>query len=387
MISLQSLRELFTARYGSEPRLFSAPGRVNLIGEHTDYNEGFVLPMAANLRTYVAAAPRTDDTLRVYSCNRQDEVVFRINAAELTSRGWLNYVYGVSRELSNDGHPLVGANVAIASEVPPGAGLSSSAALEISFGFALLRLSARDFDPLELAFAAQRAEHRYVGTKSGLMDQLSSVFGRTDQALLIDCRTLELTPIPMRVGEVAVVVCDSKKKHDLASSAYNQRRTECEQAVEFLNKKRPDIVTLRNVGIADLDLIEEMPEPFRRRSRHVITENDRTLQAAKALAAGEHQLLGNLMNESHRSLRDDYEVSCRELDVLVELAHAHDGVLGARMMGGGFGGCTVNLVRREEIENFRNYVVMNYQRLVGLTADIYAIEADSGVHEHEWGVA
>ena len=222
MISLQQLREIFTERYGSEPRLFSAPGRVNLIGEHTDYNEGFVLPMAANLRTYVAAAPRTDNTIRVYSCNRQDEVAFVMNADQRTSRGWVNYVYGVSRELSDDGHTLVGANVAIASEVPAGAGLSSSAALEISFGFALLRLSVRDFDPLELAFAAQRAEHRYVGTKSGLMDQLTCIFGLTDQALLIDCRTLELTPIPLRLGEVAVVVCDSKKKHELASSAYNQ---------------------------------------------------------------------------------------------------------------------------------------------------------------------
>jgi galactokinase len=387
MISLQSLREIFTERYGGEPRIFSAPGRVNLIGEHTDYNEGFVLPMAANLRTYVAAAPRTDDTIRVYSCNRQDEVAFRINTAGRTSRGWLSYVYGVSRELSDNGHTLVGANVAIASEVPAGAGLSSSAALEISFGFALLRLSARDFDPFELAFAAQRAEHRYVGTKSGLMDQLTCVFGRRDQALLIDCRTLELTPIPIRFGEVALVVCDSKKKHDLASSAYNQRRTECEQAVGFLNKKRPDIMTLRDMGIADLHLLEEMPEPLRRRPRHVVTENDRTLRAAKALATGEHPLLGKLMSESHRSLRDDFEVSCRELDVLVELANAHDGVLGARMMGGGFGGCTINLVLREAIENFRNDVVMNYQRSVGLKADVYAIEADRGVHEHEWGEA
>lgn len=383
MVELESLRRTFRELYGSEPRLFSAPGRVNLIGEHTDYNEGFVLPIAANLRTYVAAAQRVDDTIRVYSCNLQDHVEFNLSAAEPPAKGWRSYVYGVSQVLASNRRDLVGADVAIASDVPRGAGLSSSAALEISFGFALLQLSTRDFDLLELALAAHRAEHHFVGTKSGLMDQLTSVFAEANQALLIDCRSLEMTAIPVVLDDVAVIVCDSKVKHELASSAYNQRRAECEQAVERLKEKKPGLQALRDFSIDDLHLIEDLPQPLRRRSRHVITENDRTLRGAEALGSGDFVMLGELMRRSHKSLRDDYEVSCRELDLLVELADGHEAVLGARMMGGGFGGCTVNLVRREGIENFRNHVVRNYHEVTGLEADVYVIEADRGVQEHE----
>lgn len=385
MVELESLRRTFRELYGSEPRLFSAPGRVNLIGEHTDYNDGFVLPIAANLRTFVAAAPRADDSIRVYSCDLQDHAEFTLSASEPPAKGWRTYVYGVSQVLRNNGHGLLGANVAIASDVPRGAGLSSSAALEISFGFALLRLSKRDFDPLELALAAQRAEHHFVGTRSGLMDQLTSVFADTNRALLIDCRSLEMTAIPMVSDDVTVIICDSKVKHELATSAYNQRRAECEQAVELLKEKKPGLKALRDLSVDDLHLIEDLPERLQRRSRHVITENKRTLRGAKALASGDFLLLGELMRKSHASLRDDYEVSCRELDLLVDLADGHDAALGGRMMGGGFGGCTVNLVRRGEIEVFRNDVVGNYQEVTGLKAEVYVIEADRGVLEHEAG--
>lgn len=383
MVELESLRRTFVELYGNEPRLFSAPGRVNLIGEHTDYNEGFVLPMAANLRTYVAAVPRTDDTIRVFSCDLHDHAKFSLSESEPPAKGWRSYLYGLSQVLKSNGHDLVGANVAIASDVPRGAGLSSSAALEISFGFALLRLSTRDFDPLELAVAAQRAEHDFVGTRSGLMDQLTAVFADTNRALLIDCRSLEITAIPLALNDVAVLVCDSKVKHELATSAYNQRRSECEQAVELLKEKKPGLAALRDLSIADMHLIEDLPGPLHRRSRHVVTENDRTLRAAEALASGDFVLLGELMRKSHQSLREDYEVSCRELDVLIELAGKQDAALGGRMMGGGFGGCTVNLVRREGIESFRNEVVSNYHKVTGLEAEVYVIEPDRGVREHE----
>lgn len=305
-----------------------------------------------------------------------------MSESETPTKGWRTYVYGVSQVLRCNGHDLAGANVAIASDVPRGAGLSSSAALEISFGFALLRLSAFDFQPLELALAAQRAEHDFVGTRSGLMDQLTSVFARNGEALLIDCRSLGMTGIPMASEDVAIIICDSKVKHELATSAYNQRRMECERAVEFLRHKKPDLKALRDLTIADLHLIDDMPEPLQQRSRHVITENDRTLRGAEALAARDFPLLGELMRKSHQSLRDDYEVSCRELDLLVELAEAQEVALGGRMMGGGFGGCTVNLVHREGIENFRNDVMMNYQKVVGFKPDVYVIEADKGVREH-----
>ena len=382
MVELAELRRTFRELYGSEPRLFSAPGRVNLIGEHTDYNEGFVLPIAANLRTYVAAAPRADDTVRVYSCNLQDHAEFTLSASETPTKGWRTYVYGVSQVLRCNGHDLAGANVVIASDVPRGAGLSSSAALEISFGFALLRLGGRDFQPLELALAAQRAEHDFVGIRSGLMDQLTSVFARTGEALLIDCRSLKMTALKMAVADVAIIICDSKVKHELATTAYNQRRIECEQAVEFLRNKKPNLKALRDLTVADIHLIDDMPESLQQRSRHVITENDRTLRGAEALATGDFPLLGELMRNSHQSLRDDYEVSCRELDLLVELADAQEAALGGRMMGGGFGGCTVNLVHREGVENFCNDVIMNYQKVVGLKPNVYVIEADRGVREH-----
>jgi galactokinase len=383
MVELESLRRTFRELYGNEPRLFSAPGRVNLIGEHTDYNEGFVLPMAANLRTYVAAAPRADDTIRVFSCDLHDHAEFTLSGSEIPAKGWRSYVYGVCQVLKSNGHDLVGANVAIASDVPRGAGLSSSAALEISFGFALLRLSTRDFDPLELALVAQRAEHHFVGTRSGLMDQLTAVFADSNQALLIDCRSREITALPMVLDDVAVLVCDSKVKHELATSAYNQRRSECERAVELLKNKKPGVTALRDLSIADLHLIEDLPEPLQRRSRHVVTENDRTLRAAEALASGDFPMMGELMRKSHQSLRDDYEVSCRELDLLVELAAAQDASLGGRMMGGGFGGCTVNLVRRQGIDNFRNEVVSSYHKVTGLEAEVFVIEAGQGVREHE----
>jgi len=383
MVDLQALQNTFRERYGTEPRLFSAPGRANLIGEHTDYNAGFVLPIAANLRTYVAAGARNDHSFRVYSCNLQDEVKFQLGPLETKQRGWFNYVYGVSQVLKDAGHDLKGADVVIASEVPRGAGLSSSAALEVSFGFALLQLNAREIDPLELAQAAQSAEHSFVGTKSGLMDQLTAIFAKADHALLIDCRSLEITAIPLRMNDLAVVICDSKVKHELATSAYNQRRAECEQAVELLGQKKPGINSLRDLTAVDLDLIETLPEPMRRRARHVITENERTLLAAEAIKVENFQFLGELMMQSHRSLRDDYDVSCQELDLLVELASAHEAVLGSRMMGGGFGGCTVNLVRLAGLKEFQNWLTLDYRRTTGLSPEVYVIHADSGVREHQ----
>ncbi|HEU4477513.1 MAG TPA: galactokinase, partial [Pyrinomonadaceae bacterium] len=294
MVDLQALRNTFRERYETEPRLFSAPGRVNLIGEHTDYNAGFVLPIAANLRTYVAAAVRSDHSFRVYSCNLQDEVTFQLGPLEAKPRSWINYVYGVSQVLKDAGHDLKGVDVVIASEVIQGAGLSSSAALEVSFGFALLTLNAREIDPLELAHAAQSAEHSFVGTKSGLMDQLTAIFAKSDHALLIDCRSLQITAIPLRMDDLAVVICDSKVKHELATSAYNQRRAECEQAVELLGQKKPGINSLRDLTAVDIDLIETLPEPMRRRARHVISEHERTLLAAEAIKVENFQLLGEV---------------------------------------------------------------------------------------------
>ena len=383
MIDLQRLRNQFAERYKTDTRLFSAPGRVNLIGEHTDYNEGFVLPVAANLRTYVAAAPRNDNTVRVYSCDVDDEVTFQLNQEEIKARGWFNYVYGVARVLQDQGHRLLGANMVVSSEVPRGAGLSSSAALEIAFGFALLKLSGDKIDLFQLAIAAQRAEHLFVGTKSGLMDQLTATFAEQNQALLIDCRSFEMTILPLHMPDTEVVICDSKVKHELASSAYNQRRAECDQVVDLLRQKKPNVKALRDLTLSDLDLTSDLPDPLSQRARHVVTENARTVRAAEALKVGNLPLLGRLMTESHVSLRDDFQVSCPELDLLVDLAIVQEGVLGSRMMGGGFGGCTVNLLHREVLTRFSETMAIKYHQATGIAPTCYLVKADGGVREHK----
>ena len=385
MVDLQKLRTAFAELSAAKPRFFSAPGRVNLIGEHTDYNDGFVLPMAANLRTFVAAALREDGQVRVTSLDLNETSSFfasaEVDNLQPDTKGWTRYIQGITRTLVAAGLSFGGADLAIASEVPIGAGLSSSAALEISVGFALTEIAGFGIDPLDLALAAREAEHVFVGTKSGLMDQLTATFAREDHAMLIDCRSNEITQIPMRLQATTVVICDTNVKHALVSSAYNERRRECESAVELLREKKAGVNALRDLGLQDLCLLAELPEPERRRARHVVTENERTTQAASALLANNAVELGLLMMKSHESLRDDFEVSCPELDIMFELARNHEGVAGTRMMGGGFGGCTINLVGRESLDAFTEHITNGYQQATGLIPSIHVVRADRGVSE------
>lgn len=385
MLEPDKLRQSFRDLYGREPRLFTAPARVNLIGEHTDYNEGFVLPMAANRRTWVAASPRDDKQIQVHSFDLNESADFFIQFATHTPQesGWVRYIQGVAEVLKDSGCDLNGADLAISSDIPIGAGLSSSAALEISVGYALLKLSEIEVDRLKLVMAAQKAEHEYVGTKSGLMDQLTVTFGSQGHALFIDCRTNELELIPLNIPLAAVVLCDTGVKHELASSEYNQRRRECEEAVQLLRAQKPAIQSLRDVTLDELDLIQELPEPLPRRCRHVVTENHRTLRAARVLQESDVWELGQLMNDSHRSLRDDYEVSCFELDTMVELALQQSYVFGGRMMGGGFGGCTVNLVARDHVDEFTQTISEGYFGTTGISPKIYAVEADNAAAEYD----
>lgn len=378
-----ALRKSFRQLYSREPRLFSAPGRVNLIGEHTDYNEGFVLPMAADRRSYVAAAVREDRLIRVHSSNLGERAEFDLDEMpEVGQPGWLSYVEGVARVLEEKGFRLKGADILISSEVPMGAGLSSSAALEVSVGFALLKLAGAEIDLMELALSAQAAEHRFVGTACGLMDQLTATCGVTNHAMLIDCRSLERELVLMNMPTMSVVICDTRVKHELATSAYNERRHQCEQGVKVLQEQNRAIRSLRDVTLDDFENLEHLlSEPVRRRCRHVISENERTLNAVAALKQGDAGRLGELINRSHESLRDDYEVSCRELDLMVELARQQEGVTGARMMGGGFGGSTVNLVPRDNIAEFSRAVSEGYQHTTGLVPTIITVEAAGGVCE------
>ena len=323
----------------------SAPGRVNLIGEHVDYSEGFVLPLAIDRATTARAVPRDDRRVRVRSAEREGEATFDLDDADATARGdWSDYAQGMARALDRRVR-LRGANLHVSTTVPIGAGLSSSAAFELAVGLALLGAAGAELDRGELARAAREAENGFVGLRSGIMDQLASAFGMRDHALLIDCRTAAVTPVPIPPG-VAIVVADTGVKHELASSAYNERRAESEAAARALG-----VPSLRDVTSALWEERATLLSPLLlRRARHVVTENERTLRVAAALSAGDLTSAGEAMNASHASLRDDYEVSAPELDLLAETARRVPGVYGARMTGGGFGGSIVALADREATE-------------------------------------
>jgi galactokinase len=359
VVDVERLRSEFRSLYNSDPQVFSAPGRVNLIGEHTDYNEGFVLPMAIERRTYVAGAPSGNSKIRVRSLTLGESFQFDLEHPGPKKRGsWLDYVEGTARALMDRGIPVAGADLLIDSNVPTGAGVSASAALELAVGIALAKLGGTaEPDRIKLALAGQAAEHQYVGTMCGIMDQYIAALGKQDGALLIDCRTLETKTVPIQLEGVSILICDTRVKHELSSSEYNLRRAECLRGSNILAKSLPGVRTLRDVSVADFErLATQLPGVVRSRCRHVVTENARTLAAVEALTAGDLEKMGKLMTQSHVSLRDDYQVSCEELDVAADLASAEEGVYGSRMTGGGFGGCTVTLLKNEAIERVSSAV-------------------------------
>ncbi|MEN9577954.1 MAG: hypothetical protein RJA70_963 [Pseudomonadota bacterium] len=384
MVDLQQLRREFVLTYDGQPRTFSAPGRVNLIGEHTDYNDGFVLPIAIDRRTVVTATPRTDRLVRVKSKTIEGSYEFDLDAPSQGQRGlWIDYVEGTAQALIGSGFQLRGLDLLIDSDVPAGAGLSASAALEMSVGFAFAVLGGKpDPDKVKLALAGQTAEHKYVGTLCGIMDQYICALGREDHALLIDCRTLQPKFVPLELKGAQIVVCDTRVKHQLASSEYNQRREECEKGVQLLGKHLPGLTSLRDVSRSDFERFEsELPEPVRSRCRHVVTENERTLAAAAALADGDLGLFGTLMRASHESLRKDYEVSCKELDAVVDASLGLPGVYGARMTGGGFGGCVIALVESDSIPSVSAALNRDFAERFGHELSIFATRACAGVSE------
>jgi galactokinase len=373
-----AMRLDFRERHGREPRLFQAPGRVNLIGEHTDYHDGFVLPLAMDRGTLVAAAARDDRRLRVHSVDAGEDRELELDHAPVERRGdWLDYVEGVARELESDVGRLRGADLLVHGDVPVGAGLSSSASLEVALAVTLLALSGRHADARRIARLCQAAEHRYVGTRCGIMDQLTVAAGRAGQALLIDCRSLRVSPIPLPGGRAAVLVCHSGVRHRLAASGYNDRRAESEAALRAIAPDRRALRDVRppEVARARLDPVLE------RRARHVVLEIDRTRRAARALRGGDLDAFGALMVESHRSLRDDYEVSTPELDALVDAALSHPGVYGSRMTGGGFGGCTVTLVRPADADAAGAAIAAAFEKRFGRTPAWFVTRAADGASE------
>jgi len=366
----------------NSPRIFRAPGRVNLIGEHTDYNDGFVMPAAIDFSVFVRVWPREDRKLHIRSENFDDQIEFDLDEPNpAPRRHWSDYAVGVAVMLERAGHRLRGAHLQIRGEVPVGAGLSSSAAVEVATACALVANSNLTIDRRELALLCQKAENEFVGARVGIMDQFVAFFGQAQRALLLDCRSLEFELLPLP-DTVNLVICNTLVKHALASSAYNERRAQCEAGVRYLARFLPNVKALRDVTIEQLEQFGgDLPEVIYRRCRHVITENARVLSAAEALEQHDLKWFGELMADSHRSLRDDYEVSSRELDLMVELAPKVEGVYGARMTGGGFGGCTVNLVEAGQVEQFTQSVPSEYQRITGLNPEIYVCEPSNGAEE------
>jgi galactokinase len=382
MSQAAELRKRFGAAFGDHARIYRAPGRVNLIGEHTDYNDGFVMPAAIDFATWMAISPREDRKLVVRSENIAESAEFDLEAPPPRGRHhWSDYVFGVGVVLEQAGHRLRGANMVVYGEVPIGAGLSSSAAIEVASGYALLENSGLPVDRIELAKLCQRAENEFVGMRCGIMDQFISCCGRADRALMLDCRSLDYRLLPLP-PQVSLVICNTMVKHELAGGEYNQRRAQCEAGVHHLARSLPQVRALRDVTLAELERYGgDLPDVVYRRCRHVVSEDDRVAEAAQALEPGDVAQFGRLMAESHRSLRDDYEVSCAELDLMVELAGKVEGVFGARMTGGGFGGCTINLVASDRVEYFKRVITAGYERGTGRAPQVYVSTAAEGAGE------
>ena len=382
--TLRYLRREFAGRFGAS-RAFSAPGRINLIGEHTDYNEGFVLPMAIERRTYVVGAVRPNRVVNVRSTNTSTHFSFDLDRPGPPRRGtWLDYVEGTAQAMLKRGLPVPGAELLISSDIPIGAGLSSSAALEVAVAYALACLAGmKDPDRVELALSGHAAENDYVGAKVGIMDQFIAALAEPESALLIDCRSLQRTVVPLELATAKLLICDTRVKHQLASSAYNERREQCEQGMRSIREHFPSAHSLRDVSAEQLDRCAgQLSELIQRRCRHVITENERTLQATRALQRGDLRQVGELFLRSHRSLREDYEVSCAELDAAVGAAATEPGVYGARMTGGGFGGCTITLLEESAIERVSEAISVRFRRQFSVQPEFFVSKACGGAQEH-----
>jgi galactokinase len=380
-INLSDLRHRFVSLFGATPQIYRAPGRVNLIGEHTDYNEGFVLPAAINYSSLVAIAPRAGRIITIRSEHFDECVKIDLDEGLRPVGNWSDYLAGVCWVLKNEGFDSPGADILVSSDVPVGAGLSSSAAVEVSMGYALLKSWGLTVDRKWLALACQRAENEFAGAHCGIMDQFVACHGLEDHAIMLDCRSLEHRAIPISPA-MRLVVCNTMVRHSIATGEYNARRAECEESVRVLAEDIPGLRSLRDVSLAQLnDHVEQLGAILCRRARHVVTENERVLKFAAALARGETQALKSLMMESHESMRDDYEVSCKELDIMVEIASRQKGFLGGRMTGGGFGGCTVNLVEAGHAEGFKSSMTLDYFASTGIQPDVYICRASEGASE------
>lgn len=372
----------FRRRFGYDPLLVRAPGRINLIGEHTDYNDGLVLPAAIDKEIYFAVGLNGGDTAHLVAFDKADTYDVRLAEVAPSDHLWANYLLGVVAQFQGRGVAVPGFDCVFGGNVPIGAGMSSSAAVECGLAFALNELLHTGFDCMALAQMGQQAEHTYAKVMSGLMDQFASLFGRPGNVVRLDCRSLAYEYFPFDANKYHLVLCNSGVKHSLASSEYNKRRQECAQGVAVLQKKHPKIKSLRDATLAQIEAQRaELGDVVYRRCRYVVQENQRVRDACVALTANDIAAVGQLMYASHAGLRDDYQVSCLELDELVEMARPLPGLYGARMMGGGFGGCTINLVAVEHIDGFVAVMGATFEKRFQQKLETYDTAIVGGVSE------
>lgn len=377
--NLSTLREKFRSLYNQEPLVVRSPGRVNIIGEHTDYNEGFVLPAAIDKAIYIAIGKRNDDTIRLYARDYQQSHEVSLSSLAPTDKHWPNYILGVADQFQKRGYQLGGFDLVIDGDVPLGAGLSSSAAVECATAFALNELFHLGLEKLEMVKAAQLAEQTFAGVMVGIMDQFASMFGKKNHAIKLDCRSLQYEYVPLELKGVKILLLNTNVKHSLSSSEYNTRRKQCEQGVSWVKEQHPEIKSLRDVTVPMLQqFVAPKDEVIFRRCKYVVEENTRLVEGCEDLKKGDLEALGKKMFRTHEGLSKEYEVSCKELDFLADYVKTNPSVLGARMMGGGFGGCTINLVKEEAIDDLIKNVSKDYQKAMNLELSAYIAGIENG---------
>lgn len=376
---IQRIKDKFRNMFREEPLIVRSPGRVNLIGEHTDYNDGFVLPAAIDKAIYFALSPRNDAQLILHANDLNDSFKCTLNSLTKSDEGWHNYLIGVVDQLQRHHYPVKGFNCVFGGNIPIAAGLSSSAAIEAGLAIALNTIFDLNLDKMTLVKLAQKAENEFVGVQCGIMDQLINVYGKEDHVLKVDCRSLEYQYFPFEGEKYGIVLCDTRVQRELRTSEYNLRRAQCEEGVRLLQRFNPEIRSLRDVEPSLLDdkRSEFNPVVFRR-CKYVLDENERVLSGCEDLKRDDYESFGNRMFESHAGLRSDYEVSSLELDALIDGAAQIDGVLGARMMGAGFGGCTINLVGLEKLENFLQEIERIYRDQLHKHPKVYVTKIEEG---------
>ena len=372
---VKKFKELFK----KEPLLIRSPGRINLIGEHTDYNDGFVFPAAIDKEIHFAVAKNDINMFRFYALDLQESFELKVNDLARTKTSWANYLLGVAAQFKKAGYKLEGVDCVFGGDIPLGAGLSSSAAIENGFAFALKEILKASLSKIEMVKMAQKAEHEYAGVMCGIMDQFASMTGKKDHAIKLDCRSLEYEYANIDLHDYEILLCNTNVKHELASSEYNTRRTECETGVQILKKYDKNIIALRDVSLQMLGKYHDEFAPIvYKRCEFVVKENLRVEKAFSALAKDDIKALGALMYQSHEGLRDDYDVSCKELDLLFDMAKKSEDVIGSRMMGGGFGGCTINIVKKEKVKSFSEEIIRKYTKITGIEPEIYTVKITDG---------